>query len=65
MLEKLKAIKTTILGVVTILISVLVMFGVFTPEESTEAAAHSITILDALIAIIVAASGVINMIRAD
>jgi len=65
MLEKAKAIKTTILGIATIVLSGLVLFGVVTPEQSTEVSGGTISILDALIAIIVAASGVINIFRAD
>ena len=65
MLDKAKAIKTTILGIATIVLSGLVLFGVVTPEQSTEVSGGTISILDALIAIIVAASGVINIFRAD
>ena len=65
MLDKLKAWKTTALGVITIILSGLVLFGVFTPEQSADVTTHGITIFDALIAIVVAISGIINMFRAD
>lgn len=65
MLEKIKAIKTTILGVITILVSALTLFGVFSPEVSADLGDATITLMDAVIAVIIAASGVINIFRAD
>jgi hypothetical protein len=65
MLEKLKAIKTTVLGVITIALSACVLFGWFTPEESAGITEGGINFMDAIIAGIIAVSGVINMFRAE
>ena len=63
--EKWKAIKTTILGVVTIVISGLVLFGVVSPSNQMDLTGFIGTLLDGVTAIILAASGIINIFRAD
>jgi len=64
MLENVKEWKTTILGVVTLVISGLVIFGVITPENSAEINANTITISEAIVAIVTGVSGIINIFRA-
>ena len=63
--EKWKAIKTTILGVAAIVVSGLVLFGVISPSEQTELSGFLGTLLDGVTALILAASGIINIFRAD
>ena len=64
MLENVKEWKTTILGVVTLVISGLVIFGIITPENSAEINANTITISEAIVAIVTGVSGIINIFRA-
>ena len=63
--EKWKAIKTTVLGVAAILVSALVLFGVVSPSEQTDLTGFLGTLLDGITAIILAASGIINIFRAE
>ena len=55
---------TTITGVVTLLITILVGFGVIKPEQSTEVQTHTLGIIDAVVIIWGAISGLILMFKA-
>jgi len=63
--EKWKAIKTTIVGVVTILLSGLALFGVVSPADQLDLTGFLGTIVDGITVLILAVSGVINVFRAD
>ena len=63
--EKWKAIKTTILGAVTIIIAGLVLFGVISPSEQLDLTGLAGTLVDGIGAVLLAASGIINIFRAD
>ena len=63
--EKWKAIKTTIVGVVTILLSGLALFGVVSPADQLDLTGFLGTLLDGITAIILAASGIKNIFRAE
>jgi len=63
--EKWKAIKTTIVGVVTILLSGLALFGVVSPADQLDLTGFLGTIVDGITTLILAVSGVINVFRAD
>ena len=63
--EKWKAIKTTILGVISIVVAALVLFGVIPIDQQTELSANAISVVDAVGAGIIAISGIINIFRAD
>jgi len=54
--KKSKNLVTTITGIVTLAISVLVGFNILTPDQSTQLQAHATTIVNAGVAIF----GVIN-----
>lgn len=56
--------KTTILGVVALGFSALVFFGVVTPEQQAEASQHVTSLGEAVSAIVIAVSGLINVFRA-
>ena len=55
---------TTITGVITLLITILVGFGIIKPEQSTEVQTHAIGIIDAVVIIWGAISGLILMFKA-
>ena len=55
---------TTITGVITLLITILVGFGVIKPEQSTEVQTHALSIIDAVVIIWGAISGLILMFKA-
>lgn len=70
--EKWKKWKTTIVGIIMSIGSVLLMLGILTPEQQQavneatgELAAQSETLYRAIIGIIGIVSGVINVFRAD
>ena len=63
--EKWKAIKTTILGVISIVVAALVLFGVIPVDQQAELSANAISVVDAIGAGIIAISGIINIFRAD
>lgn len=55
---------TTITGIVTLIISILVGFGVLTPEQSTELSNHAMIILQAVVGVWGAISAIILMFKA-
>lgn len=70
--EKWKKWKTTVVGVLTTIVSVLFMLGVLTPEQKQvideatgELAQQSDVLYQAIIGVIGIVSGVINVFRAD
>lgn len=59
-----KNLVTTITGVITLVITLLVGFGVITPEQSTELNTHSLTLVNAVVAGWGAVSGIILIFKA-
>ena len=59
-----KNLVTTITGVITLLLTILVGFGVITPEQSTGVESHAMTIVNAVVAIWGAVSGLILIFKA-
>ena len=57
--------KTTILGVVTLIVGVLVSFGVLTPEQSSELSTHIGSLGEVISGAVIAISGIINVFRAS
>jgi len=55
---------TTISGIITLVLAVLVSFGVLTPEQSTEVGQHAMTILQAVVGIWSAITGLILIFKA-
>ena len=55
---------TTITGILTAILSVLVFFGVITPEQSSELGSHAITVINAVIGIYGAVVAIILMFKA-
>jgi uncharacterized membrane protein HdeD (DUF308 family) len=55
---------TTISGIVTLLITILVQFGVFTPEQATGVTEHTGTLLTAIPQVISAIAALILMFKA-
>lgn len=55
---------TTITGVITLIISILVGFGVLTPEQSTELQTQATTLINAGVAIWGAISAIILIFKA-
>jgi hypothetical protein len=55
---------TTITGILTLILSILVGFGVITPEQQTELAAHAMVIINAVVGIWGAITAVILMFKA-
>ena len=55
---------TTITGVVTLIITLLVGFGVITSEQSTELQTHATTLINAGVAVWGAVSGIILIFKA-
>lgn len=55
---------TTISGIVTLLISILAGFGIFTPEQAAGVTQHVTTLLGVVPAVIGAISGLILMFKA-
>jgi fumarate reductase subunit D len=56
--------KTTILGVITLILGILVSFGVITPEQSSELGIHLGSLGEVISGAIMAVSGLINVFRA-
>jgi len=56
--------RTTILGVVTLVLGVLVGFGVLTPEQQGDLQTNFTTLGEAIGGVIVAVSGIVNVFRA-
>ncbi len=56
--------KTTILGLITVVISLLVGFGVITPDQSAGVSEHSISVLEAVFAVITGIAGLIAIFAA-
>jgi len=56
--------RTTILGVITLIIGVLVGFGVLTPEQQGELQTHVTSLGEIVGSVIIAVSGIINVFRA-
>ena len=59
-----KNLITTITGVVTIIITILVSFGVFTPEQATGVTEQSNVLLSAIPQVIAAIAGLILIFKA-
>lgn len=57
-------VKTTALGVIAVVFSGLVLFGVVTPEQQADAQANFTSLGEAITAAVVAISGIINIFRA-
>ena len=55
---------TTITGIITLILSILVGFGIITPEVSAELNVHAINVLNAVIGIWGAVAAVILMFKA-
>lgn len=55
---------TTITGIVTLILSILVGFGVITLEQQTELQTHAVTVINAVAGIWGAVSAVILMFKA-
>jgi len=55
---------TTITGIVTLIISILVGFGILTPEQSTELQTHATVLINSGVAIWGAVTAVILMFKA-
>ena len=55
---------TTITGVITLILTILVGFGVITPEQSGDLQTNAITIVDAVVLIWGAISSIILMFKA-
>ncbi len=56
--------KTTILGLITVVISLLVGFGFITPDQSAGVSEHSISVLGAVFAGITGVTGMIAIFAA-
>ena len=56
--------KTTIVGVITFAIGILVAIGILTPEEQGELNTHITSISEIIPGLVVAVSGIINVFRA-
>ena len=55
---------TTISGIVTLVISILVGFGVLTPEQSTELTTQAGVLIQAVSAVILAITAIIQIFKA-
>jgi uncharacterized membrane protein HdeD (DUF308 family) len=56
--------KTTITGVITLGLGILVAFSVITPEQSGELSLHVGSLGEVISGLIIAVSGIINVFRA-
>lgn len=54
---------TTITGIITLILSILVGFGVITPEQQTELAANAMLIVNAVVGIWGAITAIILMFK--
>lgn len=55
---------TTVTGIITLLLAVLVSLGVLTPEQQGDLQAHAFTIVDGVVAIWGAVTSIILMFKA-
>ena len=55
---------TTITGIITLVVAVLVSLGVLTPELSSELTGHAISLVEAVSAAVMAISGIISIFKA-
>jgi hypothetical protein len=58
-----KNLVTTITGVITLIITILVSFNVLTPEQSTELQTQTVTIINAVVGIWGAITAIILMFK--
>lgn len=56
--------KTSIAGLITIIVSTLVLFGVFTPEQSTDFSGHANSIINAVALVVSDIAGIILIFKA-
>ena len=56
--------RTTITGVITLAVGVLVAFGVITPEQSGELSTHVGSLGEVVSGGVIAISGIVNVFRA-
>ena len=59
-----KNLITTISGVITLLISLLVMFGVLTPEQAEGVTTHTNTLMTLIPGVVLAVTGLIAIFKA-
>lgn len=59
-----KNLITTVTGIVTIVITILVSFGVFTPEQAGQATEHTGTLLTAVPQVVSAIAALILIFKA-
>lgn len=59
-----KNLITTISGIITLVVSILLGFGILTPEQSVEVEAQALTILNAVFGIWTAVAGLILLFKA-
>jgi hypothetical protein len=62
--KKSKNLVTTITGIVTLIISVLVGFNILTPDQSTQLQAHATTLVNSGVAIFGVVNALILMFKA-
>ena len=55
---------TTITGILSLVVAVLVSLGVLTPEQSTDLQAHAISLVEAVSAAVMAVTGIISIFKA-
>lgn len=55
---------TTITGIITLVLTILVGFGVITPEQQTELQQHAMTIVQAVVGVWGAITAIILMFKA-
>ena len=55
---------TTITGIITLIITILVSFNILTPEQSTELQTHATTIINAVVGVWGAITAIILMFKA-
>jgi len=63
--KKSRNLVTTITGIVTLIISILVGFGVLTPEQSSALQGHATTLINAGVAVYGVVTAVILMFKAE
>lgn len=56
--------RTTILGVITLVVGVLVTFGILTPADQAELSSNFTSLGEAIGGVIIAVSGIVNVFRA-
>jgi protein-S-isoprenylcysteine O-methyltransferase Ste14 len=59
-----KNLVTTISGIVTLLITILVSFGVFTPEQADQVTVHTTTLLTVIPEVVSAVAALILIFKA-